>query len=135
MNSGVIIMKIEHIAIYVNDLEAAKDFFVKYFDAEVNENYCEDAIQFRSYFLKFKDGGSRLELMTKPGMIDSPKDINRTGYIHMAVSVGSKEKVNEITARLKSDGFRIESGPRLTGDGYYESCVVGIEGNQVEVTI
>ena len=128
-------MKIEHIAMYVNDLEAAKNFFVKYFEAEANEIYYENAIKFRSYFLKFRDGGSRLELMTKPEMNDSPKDLNRTGYIHIAVTVGSKEKVDEITARLKSDGFRVESGPRMTGDGYYESNVIGIEGNQVEITI
>ena len=128
-------MKIEHVAMYVNDLEAAKDFFTKYFDASAGENYYENAIQFRSYFLTFKDGGSRLELMTKPDMTDDPKSLNRTGYIHMAISVGSRERVDEITARLKADGFRVESGPRMTGDGYYESNVIGIEGNQVEITI
>lgn len=59
----------------------------------------------------------------------------RTGYIHIAVSVGSKEKVDELTARLKADGYEVVSGPRTTGDGYYESCVVGLEGNQIEITV
>ncbi|MBQ3402358.1 MAG: VOC family protein [Synergistaceae bacterium] len=128
-------MKIEHVAVYVNDLEAAKNFFVKYFEAETTENYYENAIQFRSYFLTFPDGGARLELMTKPGMTDDPKGRDRTGYIHIALSVGSKEKVDSLTARLKEDGYRVESGPRTTGDGYYESCIIGIEGNQVEITV
>ena len=59
----------------------------------------------------------------------------RTGYIHIAVSVGSKEKVDELTACLKADGYEVVSGPRTTGDGYYESCVVGLEGNQIEITV
>lgn len=127
-------MKIEHIALYVNDLEAAKDFFVKYFDANVDENYYQEDINFSSYFLKF-DEGTRLELMNKSEITDDPKGLNRTGYIHMALSVGSREKVDELTARLKSDGYRVESGPRLTGDGYYESNVIAIENNQVEITV
>lgn len=127
-------MKIEHIAMYVNDLEAAKDFFIKYFDAATTEMYYENAIHFRSYFMTFPDGGTRLELMTKPEMTDDPKALNRTGYIHIALSVGSKEKVDELTSRLWKDGFIVESGPRTTGDGYYESCIIGIEGNQIEIT-
>ena len=59
---------------------------------------------------------------------------NRSGYIHIAFSLGSKEAVNELTERLKNDGFHIISGPRTTGDGYYESCIIGIEGNQIELT-
>ena len=63
------------------------------------------------------------------------KPLNRTGYAHIAFSVGSKEKVDELTERLKSDGFEVESGPRSTGDAYYESCVVAIEGNLIEITV
>ena len=73
--------------------------------------------------------------MNKPGMEDMEKPLNRTGYAHIAFSVGSKEKVDEITAELKSDGFEVVSGPRTTGDGYYESCVVVFEGNQIELTV
>ncbi len=68
-------------------------------------------------------------------MVDDEKALNRTGFIHVAFSVGSKEKVDELTAKLKDDGYEIVSGPRTTGDGYYESCVVAMEGNQIEITI
>jgi lactoylglutathione lyase len=66
---------------------------------------------------------------------DRDKLLNRTGYAHIAFSVGSKEKVDELTERLKADGFEVVSGPRTTGDGYYESCVVAIEGNLIEITV
>lgn len=126
-------MKIEHIALYVNDLEKARDFFVKYLDGTSNNGYHNPKTDFRSYFISFEDG-ARLELMTKPGLIDDEKHLNRTGYAHVAFSLGSKEKVDSLTARLKSDGYEVVSGPRTTGDGYYESCIVAIEGNQIEVT-
>jgi len=127
-------MKIEHIAMYVNDLEAARDFFVKYFNGRSNDGYHNRSTNFRSYFISFDDG-ARIELMNKPGMTDADKYINRTGYIHMAFSVGSAENVDEITSLLKKDGYEVVSGPRTTGDGYYESCFVGIEGNQIEITV
>ena len=73
--------------------------------------------------------------MNKPAMSDQEKNVNRTGFIHVAFSVGSPKKVDEITARLKNDGFEVLSGPRTTGDGYYESCVISIEGNQIEITV
>ena len=127
-------MKIEHIALYVNDLEAAKDFFIQYFQASSNDMYHNTKTEFRSYFLSFEDG-ARLEIMNKPNMLDAEKDAARTGYIHLAFSVGSPEAVNSLTARLKADGYEVMSGPRTTGDGYYESCVVGFEGNLVEITV
>lgn len=126
-------MRIEHIAMYVNDLEAARDFFVKYFGAVSNEGYHNKTTDFRSYFLSFDDG-ARLELMRKPQMDDTEKTLNRTGYVHIAFSLGSKEAVDELTERLKNDGYQVINGPRITGDGYYESCIVGIEGNQIEIT-
>ena len=126
-------MHIEHIAMYVNDLEAARDFFVKYFGAVSNEGYHNKTTDFRSYFLSFDDG-ARLELMKKPQMDDAEKTLNRTGYVHIAFSLGSKEAVDELTVRLKNDGYQVISGPRTTGDGYYESCIIGIEGNQIEIT-
>ncbi len=127
-------MKIEHIAMYVNDLEIAKNFFIKYLEATANDGYHNQKTNFRSYFLTFEDG-ARLEIMNKPRMIDTSKELARTGYIHLAFSVGSKEKVDALTAQLKADGFEVISGPRTTGDGYYESCIVGIEGNQIEITV
>ncbi|MBQ3583235.1 MAG: VOC family protein [Lachnospiraceae bacterium] len=127
-------MYIEHIAMYVNNLEQAKEFFIKYFNATANDCYHNKTTNFRSYFLTF-DNGTRLEIMNKPDMTDSEKLLTRTGYIHIAFSLGSKEAVDALTTRLKEDGYDIVNGPRTTGDGYYESCIIGIEGNQIELTI
>lgn len=127
-------MNIEHVAMYVNDLKGAKDFFVNYFGAVANDGYYNPMKQFRSYFLTFTDG-ARLELMHTPSMEDGPKGLARTGYIHLAFSLGSKEAVDQLTVRLKADGYEVVSGPRTTGDGYYESCVIAFEGNQIELTV
>ena len=127
-------MGIEHVAMYVNDLEGARNFFETYFNAESNDLYHNKTTDFKSYFLTF-DKGSRLEIMTKPGMQDEEKTLARTGLIHIAFQTGSKEKVDELTNRLKEDGYEVVSGPRTTGDGYYESCVVALEGNQIEITV
>ncbi len=127
-------MRIEHIAMYVNDLEAAKDFFIKYFNGISNDGYHNEKTDFRSYFLTFEDG-ARLEIMSKPFMEDEEKSLNRTGYVHIAFSVGSKEDVECLTEKMRNDGYDVISGPRTTGDGYYESCIVGIEGNQIEITV
>ena len=127
-------MKIEHIAMYVTDLERAKEFFEKYFGARSNNGYHNPATDFRSYFLTFDDG-ARIEIMNKPGMDDADKSLARTGFIHIAFSLGSKERVDELTAQMKQDGYEVISGPRTTGAGYYESCIIGVEGNQIEITI
>ena len=127
-------MKIEHIALYVNDLEGARAFFVNYFGAESNEGYHNPQTDFRSYFLSFENG-SRLEIMTKPDLTDSGDFLNRYGYAHIAFSVGSKERVDELTHELASNGYPVYSGPRTTGDGYYESCILGFEGNLIEITV
>ncbi|MCF0106039.1 MAG: VOC family protein [Holdemanella sp.] len=127
-------MKIEHVALYVNDIEAGREFFMKYFNAKSNEIYHNKKTGFRSYFLSFDDG-SRLEVMNHVDMQDDEKGLRRTGFIHLAFSVGSKELVDSLTAQLKEDGYEVISGPRTTGDGYYESCVVAIEGNQIEITV
>lgn len=125
---------INHVALYVNDLEAAKDFFVTYLGATANSGYHNPTTDFRSYFLSF-DGTTRLEIMTRPGMDDPAKPFARTGYAHVAFSLGSPQAVDALTARLKADGYEVLSGPRTTGDGYYESCVASIEGNQIELTV
>ena len=127
-------MYVEHIAMHVSDLEKARMFFVKYFGAVSNEGYHNPNTDFRSYFLRF-DCGARLEIMNRPGLRDEEKTEFRTGYAHIAFSTGSKAAVAELTERLKNDGYDVISGPRTTGDGYYESCIVGIEGNLVEITV
>lgn len=127
-------MKIEHIALYVEDLEGARNFFIKYLGAKANNGYHNPRTNFRSYFLSFEDG-ARLEIMQRPEMVNLPKEAARTGYAHIAFSVGSREKVDALTAELKADGYEVVSGPRITGDGYYESCIVAMEGNQIEITV
>ncbi|MDY6309296.1 MAG: VOC family protein [Oribacterium sp.] len=127
-------MKIEHIAMYINDLEKARSLFMQYLGARSNEGYHNPRTDFRSYFLSFDDG-ARLEIMNKPGMKDEEKAQARTGYIHIAFSLGNKERVDALTKKLREDGYEVISGPRTTGDGYYESCMIGIEGNQIELTV
>ena len=127
-------MRIEHIGMYVNDLDAARNFFIRYFNAKSNEGYHNKTTDFRSFFLSFDDG-TRLEIMNKPIMQDSEKALARTGYVHIAFSLGSKAAVDTLTELLNHDGYDVISGPRTTGDGYYESCIIGIEGNQIEITV
>ena len=127
-------MRIEHIAMYVNDLERARDFFLKYFGGVSNAGYHNKTTDFRSYFLTF-DGGARLELMHRPGMTDDEKALSRTGFAHIAFRLGGREAVDRLTARLRLDGYTVLSGPRTTGDGYYESCILDFEGNQIELTL
>ena len=127
-------MKIEHIAMYVNDIEKVRDFFVKYLGGKSGDRYHNPKTDFRSYFISFDDG-ARLEIMNKPDLADEKKSLNRTGFIHIVFSVGSKEHVNELTRLLHNDGYQVVSGPRTTGDGYYESCIVAVEDNQIEITV
>jgi lactoylglutathione lyase len=126
-------MRIEHVAMYVDDLEAARDFFVTFLGGRSNDVYHNSNTGFRSYFISFDDG-ARLEVMSKPEMVDAEKPLNRTGYAHVAFSVGGKSRVDELTQELRLAGYEVVSGPRTTGDGYYESCVVAIEQNQIEIT-
>ena len=126
-------MRIEHAAIYVNDIEAEKEFFTRYFGAITGEMYRNKNTGFRSYFLSF-DGGARLELMTAPGLQDMDKLPLRTGFAHLAFSAGSRGEVDALTERLRADGYAVVSGPRVTGDGYYESCILDAEGNRIEMT-
>ena len=127
-------MRIEHVAMYVNDLEGTKQFFETYLGAVSNEMYHNRENGFQSYFLSFDDG-ARLEIMNRPFMDDGEKTPQRTGYIHIAFQVESRERVDALTARLERDGYSVVSGPRTTGDGYYESCVVTVEGNLIEITV
>ncbi|MDO6471732.1 VOC family protein [Maribacter sp. 1_MG-2023] len=127
-------MRIEHIAIWVIDLEAMRTFYETYFNAIAGEKYHNPTKEFTSYFLSFTDG-ARLELMHKPSIPASTDNEVNTGFIHFAMSVGSKKQVNVLTEKLREDGFTIAGEPRTTGDGYYESVVLDPEGNQIEITI
>jgi lactoylglutathione lyase len=129
-------MKIEHIAIWCKDLEKMKDFYVRFFDATANTRYHNPKNRFYSYFLCFETG-ARLELMQMPGIPDHTNNVMAqfTGLIHFAMSVGSEEKVNMLTEQLRKEGIRIVGEPRKTGDGYYESAILDIEGNRIEITV
>lgn len=129
-------MKIEHIAIWTNDLNRLKAFYEKYFGAQSNSLYTNEKKQFQSYFLSF-DSGARLEIMQRTD-IEIPNHISKkmyTGYAHIAVSVGSEKKVDDLTKKLREDGYQILGEPRRTGDGYYESVVTDPDGNRVEITV
>jgi len=124
-------MYIDHVAIWVDDLEKEKKFFLKYFDCTVNEKYVNRAKKFSSYFIAFA-GGSRIELMNRED-INGRQNGECLGIAHLAVNGGSREKVEQLTERLDNDGFTIISKPRITGDGYYESVVLDPENNVIEI--
>jgi lactoylglutathione lyase len=126
-------MKIEHVAIWVNDLEGMKEFYETYFNCRSNTKYHNREKKFESYFLTF-ESGARLEIMRKEGIHQHTKE-EKMGWAHIAISLGSKEAVNQLTAKLKSDGYPTINGPRVTGDGYYESVVEDPEGNLIELTV
>ncbi|WP_297567817.1 VOC family protein [uncultured Faecalibaculum sp.] len=127
-------MKIDHVAMYVQDLEKTREFFTTFLNGTSNALYHNQRTGFQSYFISF-DNGARLEIMTRPDIVDGPKALTRTGFVHVAFSTGSKEAVDTLTKRLQQDGYEVISGPRTTGDGYYESCIVALEGNQIEITV
>ncbi|MBR6711775.1 MAG: VOC family protein [Selenomonadaceae bacterium] len=125
-------MRIDHVAMYVNDLEAEKDFFVNYFNAKAGSKYSNFRNDFSNYFLSFADG-SRLEIMTRTNSADPKKDRYRTGYHHLAICVGDRKDVDDMMKKFDADGVIVVSGARTTGDGYYEAVVVDPEGNEIEV--
>lgn len=127
-------MKIEHIAVWVKDLEKTRSFYQKYFGAVSNEKYINPVKNFESYFLSFENG-CRLEIMTRPDLKESDNsyESQQFGIIHFAFSAGSKEKVNELTETLRNDGYTIAGEPRTTGDGYYESVILDPENNIIEI--
>lgn len=129
-------MRIEHVAMWVRDLEVMRSFYQTYFNATSNEKYVNSSKGFSSYFLSF-DNGARLEIMHNdaiPMTADDPM-VQFTGLIHIAVSVGTEPEVDALTARLANDGYNVVDGPRRTGDGYYESVVLDPEGNRLEITL
>lgn len=128
------IMKIEHLAIWTENIETLRDFYMKYFNVSSTEKYFNSKKNFSSYFLSFGKNKSRIELMHIPDIQNNPDKGNLKGLAHFAISVGSKTNVNTLTEKLRIDGYTILGEPRTTGDGYYESIVLDPEGNHVEIT-
>lgn len=126
-------MRIEHVALWTQDLERSRRFYETYFGVVANEKYLNRSKAFESCFLRFA-GGARLELMQMPG-IDEASPRQRIGWAHIAISVGSEQAVDELTERLRRDAYLIASAPRRTGDGYYESVVLDPDGNHLEITV
>lgn len=128
-------MKFEHIAIWVKELELMKKFYCEYFGMTSSDRYINPKKQYSSYFLSFSDSETRFEIMHRPDIEEFiGKKGMSNGLAHVSISVGSKEKVSELTERLRQDGFEVASEPRTTGDGYFESVVLDPEGNYVEIT-
>ena len=150
-------MRIDHVALFCRDLEQMRQFFIDYFDARSNEQYHNPRTGLRTYILSFTEGSTRLELMQRteqrepssslewpsrdgrrqsqrPDVQDADPSQPAIGYVHLSFAVGSKKGVDLLTRRLAADGYTVTSGPRTTGDGYYESCILGPEGIQIEVT-
>lgn len=124
-------MHIEHVAIWVKDLEKMRAFYVDYFNVSSSELYYNPKTQFQSYFLTF-ESGSRLELMTKKFLAARAVDI--FGYAHLAIAVGGKADVDAFVEKMVSKQYPLLNGPRMTGDGYYEAVVQDPEGNLIELT-
>lgn len=127
--------RIEHIAIWVNDLEKMKTFYQRYFGGKAGEKYSNPHKKYTSYFIRFEKG-TRLELMNRPDIAEKDHSMTeQPGLAHLAFSLGSREKVLEATERMRSEGYRIAGEPRTTGDGYFESVILDPEGNRIELTI
>lgn len=125
-------MYLEHAAILTNNLERMKDFYIKYFSGRANNKYENGKTGLQTYFISFK-GGSRLELMQKPGLSERNRTSASDGLTHLSFCVGSREKVDELTQTLINDGYSVKSIPRETGDGYYESCILDPDSNEIEI--
>ena len=150
-------MRIDHAALFGRNLEQMRQFFIDYFDARSNEQYHNPRTGLRTYILSFTEGSTRLELMQRteqrepssslewpsrdgrrqsqrPDVQDADPSQPTIGYVHLSFAVGSRKGVDLLTRRLAADGYTITSGPRTTGDGYYESSILGPEGIQIEIT-
>ena len=125
-------MKLEHVALYVEDLEAVKIFYLRFFGATANQKYHNPRTGLQTYFLSF-EGGARLEIMHRPGMGFRSSGEHPLGYTHISFKLGSAEKVDQLTKQLQEGGCPLLNGPRTTGDGYYESVLSDPEGNLIEL--
>ena len=124
-------MYIDHIAIWTEDIEREKDFFLRYFECTAGPKYINVRKGFSSYFISFSSG-ARIELMKKNDITGS-RSGETIGIAHIAIVVGSREKVDSMTARFEKDGYKVKGMPRVTGDGYYESVILDPEGNIIEL--
>ncbi len=127
-------MKIDHISLYVRDLESMRAFYQTFFGATADSKYHNPRTGLSTCFLSF-ESGARLELMHRADAIDEEKPLARNGFIHLAFAAGSQAAVVRLTERLRAAGYGVISGPRTTGDGYFESCVLDPEQNQIEITV
>jgi lactoylglutathione lyase len=127
-------MKIEHLALWTDDVERLAAFYQRYFGATVAAPYVNDRKGFESRFVSF-ESGARRELMrtTVLSPIRHEAGTQRMGLTHFAISLGSEQGVDALTEQLRQDGHTILDGPRRTGDGYYESVVLDPDGNRVEI--
>ncbi|MGN1229805.1 MAG: VOC family protein [Prevotella sp.] len=128
-------IKINHIALYCLNLEVMKKFFVSHFGCRSNEMYHNPRTGLKTYILTFPEGETRLEIMSHPKVDEISAGLYRAGYIHLSIAMGSRESVIEKTSELTTAGYECVSGPRVTGDGYFESCLIGPEGILVEITV
>lgn len=127
-------MRVDHIAIWSDDIERLRDFYVSYFEAVSNDGYKNKETGFSSYFLTFSEG-ARLELMNKRILKTRANKLEMyVGYCHLAICVENAIEVQKITERIKKDGYQVLSEPRTTGDGYYESVILDPDGNHIEIT-
>lgn len=125
-------MRIDHFALWVQDLELIRDFYATWFNAVSSKRYENPIKGFASYFLTFPDGG-RLEIMSRIDIDQRPAN-EALGYCHISMSVGGDLRVDELSSQMQSSGLQIIDGPRRTGDGYYEAVVIDPEGNRIELT-
>lgn len=125
-------ISITHVAVYATNLEKSRDYYMKYFGGKSNSLY-QNPKGFSSYFISF-DSGSRLEIMHHIDLEQRVLKEKEYGWNHIALSVGSRKMVLDITQRIIKDGYALYSPPRQTGDGYFESCVADPDGNRVEIT-
>ena len=128
--------RIEHIAVWTNDIDRLASFYAEYFGATVGAKYANPSKGFESRFLTFQDG-ARLELMKTSMLrpVAHERGVQRMGITHLALSLGSESRVDELTATLGAAGFTVADGPRRTGDGYYESVILDPDGNRLELTV
>jgi len=114
------------------DLERLKSFYQKYFNVQCNEKY-QNSSGFSSYFLSFSSG-TRIEIMSHINLVNREIIDKMKGINHFAISVGDREEVVALTERIVNDGYTLLSSPRITGDGYFESCISDPDGNRIEIT-
>ena len=129
-------MTLEHVAIWTDNLEELKEYYCHYFRGISNNKYTNSEKQFESYFLTF-ESGARLELMRMVGVPENQNDTVNTqhkGIIHLAFGVDTTQQVDQKAQELEQAGFQILSGPRKTGDGYYEFETLDPDNNRLEVT-